>query len=213
MSVTAVPIQPVKSSYIWWIWIGVVVAIAAAFLLARQGDDFWTKSLRDSDIQTTASGVKYKVLTPGSGPHPTDTDIALIGYEGRLPSGVVFDKNPQVPNPVNQFVPGFTEALKLMSKGEKMRIWIPSKLGYGAEAKGPIPANSNLIFEVTLTDFISQEDYQKMMIQRQMMSGGGGGGGGGLPPGVGGAPEGAAPDGSGGAPGGDTEVPAPKGSK
>ncbi|HEX7695063.1 MAG TPA: FKBP-type peptidyl-prolyl cis-trans isomerase N-terminal domain-containing protein, partial [Sphingomonas sp.] len=81
MSVTAVPLQPVKRSYIWSIWIAIVVAVAAAFLLARQGDDFLTRNARAPGVVTTASGLQYKVLTPGKGAHPTDADVALINYE------------------------------------------------------------------------------------------------------------------------------------
>ena len=61
MTVTAVPLQPVKRSYLTWLWIGIIVLIAGAFVLARQGDDYWTKSQRgwigtDPAIKTTASG-------------------------------------------------------------------------------------------------------------------------------------------------------------
>ena len=48
---------------------------------------------------------------------------------------------------------GFDEAFALMSKGEKRTLIIPPEIGYGAREKGPIPANSTLIFEVELVDF------------------------------------------------------------
>lgn len=212
MSVTAVPIQPVKRSYIVWIWLGIIVAVLAAFLLARQSDDYWTKTQRDSGIETTPSGLKYKVLEPGTGPKATDMDVALVTYEGKLRDGTVFDKSEDpVPMPVQRVVPGFSEALKLMSRGEKLRVWIPATLGYGDKANGPIPANSPLIFDVSVSDIKS---LQQFMAERQMMMGGAGGPGG-MPPGADGAPPGAGGDGAPGsdAPGGDTEKPAPKGGK
>ena len=179
MSVTAVPLQPVKRSYIWSIWIAIVVAVAAAFLLARQGDDFLTRNARAPGVVTTASGLQYKVLTPGKGAHPTDADVALINYEGKLLDGTTFDKSQQpTPMPVKGVVPGFSEALKLMQKGGKYRIWIPAKLGYGEKGAGPIPANANLVFDVELIDFLPQaviEQYQKQMMQS--MSGAAGAGG------------------------------------
>lgn len=210
MSVTAVPLQPVKRSYIVWICVGIAIAVAAAFLLARQGDDFWATSQRDWSLQTTPSGLKYEILKKANGgSRPTDSDVALVGYEGRLRNGKTFDKAPQVPMPVKGVVPGFSEALKLMHKGDKIRVWIPAQLGYGAEEKKDqqgnvvIPANSPLVFDVELIDFISEAQYQQMMMQQQMMNGGG------MPGGAGGAPGGPG-SGPGGVPGESVVPPAGK---
>ncbi len=205
MSVTAVPLQPVKRSYIWSIWIAIVAAVVAAFLLARQADDFYATSQRVSGIETTASGLKYKVIEPGKGgKHPTDADVALIQYEGRSPDGKTFDKSQQpTPMPVKGVVPGFSEALKLMSKGEKVRVWIPSALAYGAQeqkdqqGKVVIKANANLVFDIELVDFLPQAVIEQYQRQMQMMNGGAGGMGG--PGGAGGPPPG----------GGESLVPPP----
>jgi FKBP-type peptidyl-prolyl cis-trans isomerase FkpA len=176
------------------LWIGIFVLVAGAFLLARQGDDYWAKSQRgwfgtDSAIKTTASGLQYKILTPGTGPHPTDSDVALINYEGKLRSGVTFDKSQQpTPMPIAKVVPGFSEGLKLMSKGAKFRFWLPAKLAYGEKGGGPIPPNAPLTFDVELIEFLPQavlDQYQQQM------------------GGVGGAPGGP----PGGAPGGDVAPP------
>lgn len=182
-NVTAVPIPPVKRGYILWLVAGVLLALVAATALAMQGDDFLTRNARAPGVVTTASGLQYKVLTPGSGGKPTDSDVALILYEGRLTNGTVFDKSPQpVPMPVAGVVPGFSEGLKLMSKGAKYRLWIKPSLGYGAEAKGDIPANSTLEFDVELLDFLPEAVIRQM--QQQQMMGGAPGGGGALPPGA-----------------------------
>jgi len=182
MSVTAVPLQPVKRSYLVAIWIGIAVAVILAFLLAMQGDDYWAKSQRGGGVQTTASGLKYKVLKPGVGPNPTDTDVALVNYEGHLRSGQIFDKSQQpTPMPIRGVVPGFSEGLKLMNKGAKYRFWLPAKLAYGEKGSGPIPPNSPLVFDVELIEFLPQaviEQYQRQMMQQQ----------GGMPGGPGGAP-------------------------
>lgn len=201
MTVTAVPIQPVKRSYLIWIWLGVAIAIAAAFLLARQGDL----------DHVTDSGLRYRVITAGTGPHPTDTDYAVIMYEGRLPDGTVFDRSQQpTPLQVKAAVPGFTEALKLMSKGGRYHITIPAKLGYGAKSPEGIPPNSPLIFDVQLLAVVSEQQYQQIMMQQMMMNGGGAGGPGG-PGGPGAPPGGAGGAGDEPAPG-DTEAPPTKGS-
>jgi FKBP-type peptidyl-prolyl cis-trans isomerase FkpA len=212
MSVTAVPLQPVKRSYIWLLWIGIAIAVIAAFLLARQGDDFYSSTQRVWGVQTTASGLKYKVIEPGKGgKHPTDADVALIQYEGRDSSGKTFDKSQQpTPMPVKGVVPGFSEAIKLMSKGEKARIWIPSALAYGAQeqkdqqGKVVMKANSNLVFDIELVDFLPQSVIEQYQRQMQQMQGGGAGGMGG-PGGPG------APGGAGGPPpgGGESLVPPP----
>jgi len=206
MSVTAVPLQPVKRSYIWLLWIGIAVAVIGAFLLARQGDDFLARNARASGVITTASGLQYKVIAPGKGPHPTDADVALVNYEGKLLDGKTFDKSQQpTPMPIKGVVPGFSEALKLMSKGAKYHVWIPAKLGYGEKGAGPIPANATLAFDIELIDFLPQSVVEQYQRQMQMMNGGGAGGMGG-PGGPGGAPGGA-----GGPPpgGGESLVPPP----
>lgn len=175
-TVTAVPLQPVKRSYLVYLWAGVVLACIAAFLLARKGDDFLTRNARAEGVVTTASGLQYKVLQPGQpgAAKPTDTDVALVNYEGKLLNGTTFDRSQQpTPMPVSGVVPGFSEALKLMPKGAKYRIWIKPSLGYGAETKGPIPGNSTLVFDVELIDFLPESVVRQMQAQAQQQGMGG----------------------------------------
>jgi len=78
----------------------------------------------------------------------------LVTYEGHLADGTLFDASarPTV-FPVNAVVPGFAEALQLMQKGGRYRIWIPGALAYGAAGvPGAIPPNAELEFIVTLVD-------------------------------------------------------------
>jgi len=170
-TVTAVPIQPVKRSYLVYLWLGIALAVVAAFLLAMQSEPALAREARGGDVVTTATGLKYKVLQPGQGgQHPGDTDVTLINYQGRLLNGTTFDQSQQpTPMPVSGVVPGFAEALKLMTKGEKARFWLPPALGYGAEAKGPIPANATLVFDVELVDFLPESVIRQM--QQQQMGG------------------------------------------
>jgi FKBP-type peptidyl-prolyl cis-trans isomerase FkpA len=184
-SVTAVPLLPVKRGYLVWLWLGILVALIAAAALAFAGD---------TGIKATPSGLRYKVIAPGKpGTHPTDADIGLVSYIGKLPDGTVFDKSQQpVPMPVAAVVPGFSEGLKLMNKGAKYRFWIPPQLGYGDKANGPIPANSTLVFDVELVDFLPEAVVRQMQAQQQMMGRAPGGMPGGAPEGV---PGGAMPGG------------------
>jgi len=190
------------------LWLGIVLAVLGAGALLFSMFMWWGGSARDSlsmtfnswapGVKTTASGLQYKVLTPGKGKNPTDTDVALINYEGKLLDGTTFDKSQQpTPMPIKGVVPGFSEALKLMSKGAKFRVWIPAKLGYGDKGAGPIPANATLVFDIELIDFIPLAQYQQIMMQQQQMmqsmGGAGGPSGAGGPPGAGGTVPGGEP--------------------
>jgi len=186
MSVTTVPIHPIKKGSLTKLWLGVLLIVAAALLLAYTGtqnavingasnEQFLAANADEDGVETTASGLQYKVLKPGEGPSPTATDTALVKYEGRLRDGTVFDANEQTPMPVGGVVPGFSEALQLMQKGGEYRIWIPSDLAYGEASPGEqIPPNSLLIFDVTLLDFISQAQMEELrqQMQAQGMPGG-----------------------------------------
>jgi FKBP-type peptidyl-prolyl cis-trans isomerase len=122
-----------------------------------------------SGVVETASGLQYKVLTPGQDEaKPTDQDVALVNYEGRLVDGTSFDKSTQpTPMPITGVVPGFAEGLKLMPRGAKYRFWIKPELGYGSDANGPIPANSVLVFDVEMLDFLPETVVRQMMEQQQ----------------------------------------------
>lgn len=123
----------------------------------------------DKAVVETSSGLQYKILTTGEGTAtPTDQDVALINYEGRLVDGTIFDKSQQpTPMPIAGVVPGFSEALKLMPKGAKIRVWIKPGLAYGDEASGPIPAHSVLIFDIELLDFLPEPVVRQMMMDAQ----------------------------------------------
>lgn len=176
-TVTAVPLQPVKRRYLIWIWLGIAIALVGAVALARQGDPALVRESRALGVQTTASGLKYKVLKagPAAGARPTDADIALVQYTGRLVDGTTFDKSQQpTPFPVapGATVPGFSESMKLLRKGEKGRFWLTPKLGYGDRANGPIPANATLVFDLEMVDFLPEAVVRQLQAQQQQQQGG-----------------------------------------
>ena len=77
-----------KRRYLIWLWLGIALALIAAVALARQGDPALVRESRGAGVVTTASGLKYKILKPAEGaPRPTDADVALVQYEGRLLDG------------------------------------------------------------------------------------------------------------------------------
>ena len=178
-SVTAVPIAPVKRGYVAWLWAGIALALLAAAALAFAAPTDPAAALlavnaKKPGVVETASGLQYKVLRAGRGAKPTDSDVALVNYEGKLPNGTTFDKSQQpTPFPVTGVVPGFSEGLKLMPKGARYRFWIKPSLGYGSKGAGPIPPNAVLTFDVELIDFLPEAYIRQLQMQQQMMGAGG----------------------------------------
>jgi len=106
-------------------------------------------------FQTTASGLKYKILREGTGKSPSATDTVEVHYRGWLDNGKEFDSSYKRGEPIsfrlNGVIPGWTEGLQLVSEGGKIELEIPSELGYGARGAPPdIPPHSTLHFEVEL---------------------------------------------------------------
>lgn len=173
--VTAVPLRPIKKGSLTRLWLGVGAACIAAGAMAWAGtrdvagSACSVRDFKGAKPVTTASGLIFQTITQGKGNKPGDTDVALVDYKGTLKDGKTFDANERAPLPVAGMIPGFTEALKLMQVGGKYRFCIPSSLAYGPTGQGPIPANANLYFDVTLLDFRSQAEIQVMQQQMQQL--------------------------------------------
>jgi FKBP-type peptidyl-prolyl cis-trans isomerase FklB len=106
-------------------------------------------------VKTLPSGLQYRVIQEGAGPSPKGTDTVTVNYRGSLIDGTEFDssyrRGQPADLPVEGLIPGWTEALQLMTTGSKWEIFIPPQLAYGERGASPvIPANSVLIFEVEL---------------------------------------------------------------
>jgi len=194
MSITAVPIPPTKRGTLVILWLGIALAVAFAGLLAfygtahavaEKGDNaaFLAYNKTQVGVIETESGLQYRVIKPGTGDlQPTDADVALINYSGSLRDGSVFDASKQpTPLPVAGVVKGFSEALKLMKKGEKIRAWIKPERGYGEQSPDPnkMPPNSLLVFDIELLEFLpesvlrqAQQQQQQQMQQQQQIPGG-----------------------------------------
>jgi FKBP-type peptidyl-prolyl cis-trans isomerase len=121
----------------------------------EKGKAFLMENGKRPEVTTTASGLQYEVLTPGSGTSPKATDTVLVHYEGTLIDGTIFDSSYQrrepIDFPLNQVISGWTEGVQLMPEGSKFRFAIPSELAYGKRGAGPdIGPDETLIFEVEL---------------------------------------------------------------
>lgn len=123
----------------------------------------------------TPSGLKIYAITQGDGEKPKIGQKVLVNYAGWLPNGDLFDSNyEEVATRHNKFdakrkqgngyspvlmdyspearlIPGFKEGLQTMKVGDKIRLFIPPHLGYGAQGGGPIPPNSDLVFDLEIT--------------------------------------------------------------
>lgn len=105
--------------------------------------------------KTTKSGLKYRVVKPGTGRIPNATNIVEVNYEGRLMDGTLFDssyeRGESVEFPLNRVISGWTEGLQLMREGSIYEFIIPSELAYGKSGAGSmIPPDATLYFKVEL---------------------------------------------------------------
>ncbi|HLI70295.1 MAG TPA: FKBP-type peptidyl-prolyl cis-trans isomerase [Ktedonobacteraceae bacterium] len=114
---------------------------------------------------TLKDGLKYVDMKVGTGPAAKDGDTVTVNYTGWLASTCKeFDSSynshqdesgntvPPAPFPFTlgkgQVIKGWDEGVVGMKAGGIRRLYIPAALGYGSQSSGPIPANSNLIFDV-----------------------------------------------------------------
>ena len=122
--------------------------------LAIDSKIFLEQNKQKDGVITTESGLQYLILSEGKGNNPTLNDNVTVHYHGTLIDGTIFDssvdrKQPAT-FPLNGVIPGWQEALQMMSVGSKWKIFIPSELAYGESGAGAIGPNSTLIFEVEL---------------------------------------------------------------
>ncbi len=133
-----------------------------------------------------SSGLRYKIITKGTGNKPKSGTTVYIEYAGYLENGKMFDTS--IPAIAKEFgtydevramqkgysaiqfqagdkdglIPGFIEGIEQMSIGDKAIIFIPAHLGYGPQgARDVIPPNANLIFEMELSDTPQQKMMEK----------------------------------------------------
>jgi FKBP-type peptidyl-prolyl cis-trans isomerase FklB len=133
---------------------------------------FLAENGKKKDVVTTASGLQYKVITPGSGDSPKPTDMVTVDYSGKLLDGTEFDssykRGQPATFPVNGVIPGWQEALGLMKPGSKYQLWIPPNLAYDLNSPPSIPPGSLLVFDVELKSVKpAQQAPQQPQIQPQ----------------------------------------------
>jgi FKBP-type peptidyl-prolyl cis-trans isomerase FklB len=103
--------------------------------------------------------LQYKVIQAGTGAIPVDGQTVKTHYHGTLIDGKKFDSSYDRGQPasfnVNQVIPGWTEALKMMPEGSTGELYIPYNLAYGDRAMGSkIPPYSTLVFTIELLEVV-----------------------------------------------------------
>ena len=151
---------------------GSVITVKGAYFIAEKAKS-----------TTTPSGLAYTIITKGNGVKPIDGSTFYFHYAGYFENGNLFDSSiasvakeygkydanrdaqkgyqafPFVAGKKDGMIPGFIEALGMMTDGEKAIFFLPSNLAYGEKgAGGVIPPNSTLIFEI--------ETYQNQPIAK-----------------------------------------------
>ena len=120
----------------------------------NQNEEFLISNKGKEGIQTTASGLQYRIVKEGKGQVPTATQSVKVHYKGTLIDGTQFDSSYDRKEPTtfraNQVIKGWTEALTVMPVGSKWELFIPQELAYGSRETGSIKPFSTLIFEVEL---------------------------------------------------------------
>lgn len=127
------------------------------------GNKFLEENKAREGVTTTESGLQYEIITEGTGEKPKDGDQVRVHYHGTLTDGTVFDSSVDRGEPivfgVNQVIPGWTEALKMMPVGSKWKIYVPADLAYGKNPRpgGVIKPNMTLIFDVELLEIVKDK--------------------------------------------------------
>lgn len=118
------------------------------------GEKFLAENKTKEGVQTTASGLQYKIIKKGNGAVPADTSRVEVNYRGTLIDGTEFDSSYKRKKSAtflaNRVIKGWTEALTMMPVGSKWELYIPYELAYGSRQSGKIKPFSALIFEVEL---------------------------------------------------------------
>ena len=95
------------------------------------------------------SGIFYVIDNAGSGKHPNGCSEVNVTYKGMLTNGSTFDQGTTDLR-LDEVIPGWRNGIPRVAVGGIIHLYIPPTLGYGPYANGPIPANSILVFDVTL---------------------------------------------------------------
>lgn len=109
------------------------------------------------ELVTTASGLQYVILKPGTNQAAESGKFLDVHYSGFLADGTPFDNTFDKGRPYTfridrgLVIPGWDEGVQQLKEGGQMILYVPYQLGYGDEGNPPtIPAKSDLVYFVEL---------------------------------------------------------------
>lgn len=130
----------------------------------KEGQEYLAKVEKETPgIQKTESGLMYEIIEQGNDVKAAElNDKVRVMYRGLLKDGTEFDSSyvegrDTTEFAIGQVISGWTEGLKLIGEGGKIKLWIPAELGYGARGNRNIGPNEPLFFEVELFQVIPAE--------------------------------------------------------
>lgn len=125
------------------------------------GEEFLAENAKRDGVVVLESGLQYEIVEAGEdgSEKPTAESKVRTHYHGTFIDGNVFDssydRGQPAEFPVGGVIAGWTEALQLMNKGAKWKLFIPYNLAYGAQGSpGGIPPYSALVFDVELLEIL-----------------------------------------------------------
>lgn len=118
------------------------------------GEKFLASNAKKAGVAQTESGLQYEIIEKGNDVVPGAKDTVWVHYKGTLLDGTVFDETAEGADPIhftlNSVIKGWQEGLQLIGEGGKIKLYVPSSLGYGESGTQAIGPNSTLIFDVEL---------------------------------------------------------------
>jgi FKBP-type peptidyl-prolyl cis-trans isomerase len=102
------------------------------------------------------SGLRYEIVQPGKGPKPRADQMVKINYRGTFPNGEEFDSSTRRGQPAEfilaNVAPGWSEGIQQIQLGGKIKLYVPSKIGFGDDGRGPLPPGAFHIMEIELLE-------------------------------------------------------------
>ena len=143
----------------FWLMASVLVFLACKKDQFEKDEALIKQYISDNklDASRTSEGLYYVISDSGTGIKPTLANSVKINYSGYLTNGKVFDSSPEGNPPtfaLTNLIVGWQIGLPLLKEGGRIKLLVPSALGYGSKAVGTIPANSVLVFDIELLDVI-----------------------------------------------------------
>lgn len=120
----------------------------------EEGRNFLAAKEKEAGVNKTESGLLYKVIIMGTGEKFKDGETVKCNYRGTFIDGKEFDKGDGVDFTIGRMIPGFNEAMTLMSPGARYELYIPSELAYGSNPHNGMPANAVLVFELETIELV-----------------------------------------------------------